>query len=76
MPANEDLFQEWRTADREAHAMEQLVTRESLLALEGKGQAPTADDRAKAQGLRHTADDLFQLAMAVMDAKARANRHS
>lgn len=74
MSPNEDLFQEWRTADRQAHAMEQQLTRASLDALEGRGVAPTDEERSKAQHLRHVANDLFQLAMAQMKDKAANNR--
>jgi hypothetical protein len=50
-PSN-DLFQEWRTADRRAHAMEQLLTRASLDALAGAGAAPTEAEREQAHLLR------------------------
>lgn len=72
--SNENLFNEWRAADRKAHAMEQELTRASLEALEGRGEPPSAQERAQAHKLRRTADDLFQLAMEEMKAKAGANR--
>lgn len=71
--ANANLFNEWRAADRKAHALEQALTRASLLALEGRGEPPSARDRAQAQKLRHIAHDLFQLAMAEVKARATAN---
>jgi hypothetical protein len=64
-PSN-DLFQEWRTADRQAHAMEQSLTRASLAALGGTGPAPTEAERDAAHKLRKTANELFHLAMAQM----------
>ena len=74
MSPNNDLFQEWRTADRQAHAVEQALTRASLAALEGNAPAPTAEERAKAHRLRQTANDLFHLAMAEMKDKTVAHR--
>ena len=71
---NENLFNEWRAADRKAHAMEQELTRASLRALEGRGEPPSAQERALAHKLRHTADELFQLAMQEMKARTGANR--
>jgi hypothetical protein len=74
-PSN-DLFQEWRAADRQAHAMEQALTRASLDALAGTGPAPTEADRHKAHGLRQTANDLFHLAMAQMKESALARKRA
>jgi len=71
---NENLFNEWRAADRKAHDVEQALTRASLAALEGRGEPPSVRERERAHRLRHTADDLFQLAMAEMKARAEANR--
>jgi hypothetical protein len=71
---NENLFNKWRAADRKAHDLEQALTRASLRALEGRGEPPSAQERAQAHKLRHTADDLFQLAMEEMKARASANR--
>ena len=65
-----DLFQEWRAADRAAHAMEQLVVRQSLQALEGKSDTPLEEDHYKARRLRETANDLFVLAMDDMKRRA------
>lgn len=70
-----NLFKEWRTADRQAHTLEQALSKASLAALDGHGDAPpTEADREKARKLRHTADDLFHLAMAEMARRAAANR--
>ena len=66
----ENLFQEWRTADRAAHALEQAITRASLDALSGNGEPPDDELRDRARNLRHTADDLFHLAMEEMKARA------
>jgi hypothetical protein len=71
---NNDLFQEWRTADRQAHAMEQALTRASLDALNGAGPAPSESERDQAHALRKNANDLFHLAMAQMKDKATANK--
>jgi hypothetical protein len=69
-----DLFQEWRTADRQAHAMEQALTRASLDALRGAGPAPPEGERDKAHGLRKTANDLFHLAVAQMKDSSTARK--
>jgi hypothetical protein len=69
-----DLFQEWRTADRAAHALEQALTRASMAALERHGEAPSESERDTARKMRATADDLFQLAMAEMKSRADAAR--
>jgi hypothetical protein len=70
-----DLFQEWRAADRAAHALEQALTRASLAALDGRGEGPSEGDRDRSRKLRSTADDLFRMAMDEMRAKADAARH-
>lgn len=72
--SNLGLFKEWRTADRQAHALEQALSKASLAALEGHGEPPASQERERAQDLRHTADDLFQLAMHELEARAAANR--
>ncbi len=75
MPSsNENLFSEWRTADRKAHLLERALSKASLRALEGHGEAPSSQDRAKAHQLRETADDLFRLAMDEMKSRATALR--
>ena len=57
------VFHEWRAADRQAQSQEQAITKASLRALEGKGEAPSDDEREKARTLRQRADALFQRAM-------------
>lgn len=69
-----DLFQEWRAADRAAHALEQEVVRASMAALDGKGPAPSQEAHDKAHKLRETANDLFALAMEEMRIRARGAR--
>jgi hypothetical protein len=68
------LFKEWRTADRQAHALEQVVSKASLAALDGHGEPPSDEDRERAHKMRQLADDLFKLSMAELDKRARANR--
>ncbi len=60
---DDSVFHEWRAADREAHSQERAMTKASLRALEGKGEAPSDDEREKARTLRQSADALFQRAM-------------
>ena len=47
-----NLFKEWRTADRDAHGIEQAVTKASLAALDGRGQPPAESEIATARKLR------------------------
>ncbi len=75
MPDPSDLFQQWRTADRAAHAMEQLITRASLRALDGRGPAPSREEHDKVHKLQRKANDLFELAMADMRNRAEVNRY-
>jgi hypothetical protein len=62
-PDDNSVFHDWRAADREAHSRERALTKASLRALEGKGAAPSEDEREKARTLRQSADALFQRAM-------------
>lgn len=71
-----DLFQEWRAADRAAHALEQEIVRASMRALDGNGPAPLQEAHDKAHKLRETANDLFHLAMEEMERRARAASNS
>lgn len=71
MPATGTLFNEWRTADREAHKLERALTAASLAALEGRGEIPSEQQRRSARKLRETADDLFRLAMDEFATRAR-----
>lgn len=54
-----DLFQEWRAADRVAHAMEQQVVRSSMRAVDGLAPAPLQEQHDEAHRLREAANDLF-----------------
>jgi hypothetical protein len=72
--APQGLFQEWRVADRNARAIEHALSRASLSALDGKAEPPSAEERERAKKLRETADDLFQLAMADMQLRAKNRR--
>jgi hypothetical protein len=66
----ENLFKEWRAADRQAHLLEKALTQASLIALETRGEAPSPQQRDRARRLRQAADDLFALAMAEMKSQA------
>jgi hypothetical protein len=61
-----DLFHEWRAANRIAAAAEKAMLKDSIRALEGKGEPPSPADACRLKRLRADADDLFQLAMAQM----------
>jgi hypothetical protein len=69
------LFKEWRVADRQAHALERSLSKSFLDALQGRGDPPSVDDRVRARRMRQMADDLFQVAMADLKARAGAGRH-
>lgn len=69
-----DLFQEWRTADRAAWAVEKVVFADSLAAIEHKSGFPAAEDLARAKHLRGIADDLYATAMHEMGEAARTLR--
>lgn len=69
----DNLFAEWRVADRAASAMEVNNARTALDALAGIGPAVSAGQRFKAVAVRAVADDLFQIAMAMMKARAESN---
>jgi hypothetical protein len=74
VPNPSELFQEWRTANRQAQALEKSVVRRSMDSIEGLCEAPTDLEHESAHVLRATADDLFQLAMDEMAKQAKANR--
>jgi hypothetical protein len=65
--------QEWRAADRQAHACEQRVVRAAMLAQDGKATAPTPEDRDEALKPREIANRLFNLAMEEMKQRAEVN---
>jgi len=59
-----DIFQEWRVADRVAHAAEQRVVREAMASFDDNAAPPSAESKDTAHRLRSVADDLFVVAMA------------
>jgi hypothetical protein len=61
-----DLFQEWRTANRQDFDAEQAILLCSIAFVDGKGDEPTAAQRDKAHRLRAQANDLFAVAMEQM----------
>jgi hypothetical protein len=65
------LFQEWRAANRAAHALEQAVVRATLAMHEGHGHGPTEEERDKARNMRHIADDLFAVSMNAAKSRAK-----
>ena len=64
--AEELLFSEWRTADRQARLLEQAIALAWLSALDGTGAAPSAEQIAAVRRTRAVANDLFKVAMAEM----------
>ena len=50
--------------------MEMAIAKAALASLNGAGKAPSVAQRLKAVALRSVADDLFQVAMALMEARA------
>ena len=71
-----DLFREWRTADKAAHALEKQLLNEAIASIDGGGAAPHPDSQEKAKRLRQVANDLFTVAMAEMTEQARLLRAS
>jgi len=67
-----NLFQQWQAADRGARELEQAV---GPACLDGNalGEFPSLQQRAYAQRLRHTADNLFALAI-LSEMKRRAGK--
>jgi hypothetical protein len=66
-----EIFQEWRTADRAALAAEKVLLNSSLRSIQdGDSLAPTPADVERAHRLRAIANELFQTAMAEMNAEA------
>jgi hypothetical protein len=55
------LFNEWRTADREAHKLERALTLASLQALDGHGAVPSDDEHQAARRLRQQPTICFSL---------------
>ena len=73
MSLSDGLFAEWRVADRAAMAMEASNARAALDALAGIGLPVSTAQRFKAVALRAVADDLFQISMTLMKARAESN---
>lgn len=73
-PARDLLFREWREANRKAHLREQEVAKASLLALEGKGEWPSAEARAEVRQLRELANELLQESMRQIEDRAASNK--
>ena len=69
-----DIFQEWRIADRAAHAAEQRVMRDAISSMDDSGPAPSLEDRAAAHRLRSIANDLFVVAMAELKQRSEQLR--
>ena len=72
--SNDALFNEWRAVERAARALEQSLTRMWLLALDGAGDLPSPEQRAQAQQMRQSANDLLALAMSDMQVRTQSNR--
>jgi len=69
-----DIFQEWRIADRAAHAAEQRVMRDAISSMDDSGPPPTTQDREAAHRLRSIANDLFVIAMAELKRRSEQLR--
>ena len=69
-----DIFQEWRVADRAAHAAEQRVMRDAMASMDDSGPAPSREDRDAAHRLRSIANDLFVIAMAELKRRSEQLR--
>lgn len=74
MTGKDLLFREWQSANRKAHGKEQALARACLDALERNAEWPSTEFRVEVQSLRALADDLFQVAMAQIEARARENK--
>ncbi len=59
-----DLFRTWRNANQTAVVAAKAVLVKSILALDGKGEPPTAAEIDEVRTLRCMADDLFELTVA------------
>ncbi len=76
VPGKNLLFREWQAANRKAHLLEQELARACLDSLERNAGWPSDESRAEAQKVRALADDLFKVAMAQIDDRARSTRHT
>lgn len=70
----DSVFREWRTASREAREQERALTKASMLALDGEGEAPADIEREKSRTLRERADALFKRAMNEFKLRVGRNR--
>ena len=59
-----DLLQTWRNANQAAVVAAKAVLVKSILALDGRGEPPTAAETEQVRTLRCMADDLFELTLA------------
>jgi hypothetical protein len=71
-PEMSDLLQEWRAADRAATAAEKAVLADSLRSPDAMGTSPAICHLEKAKRRRAIANDLFEVAMEQMAARAGA----
>lgn len=59
-----DLFQTWRNANQSAVVAAKAVLVKSILALDARGEPPSAAEMDEVRTLRCVADDLFELTIA------------
>lgn len=76
LPGRDLLFREWQEANRKAHRMEQELAKASLLALEGKGDWPSAASRDEVRKIRELANDLFRESMHQIEVRAALNKRT
>ena len=70
-PGKDLVFREWQVANRQAHGKEQALAQACLRAIKDACEWPTEAMRDEVKRLRYLADDLFQVAMAQIDQRAR-----
>ena len=58
-----DLLQNWRAANFAAMAATRAAARKSMLALDGRGEPPSASETAAARNLHAKADDLLEITL-------------
>ena len=69
-----DLFQTWRNANQAAVVAAKAVLVKSILALDGRGEPPTAAETEQVRTLRCISDDLFELTVARSGEAVEARR--
>jgi hypothetical protein len=69
-----DLFQAWRNANQAAVVAAKAVLVKSILALDGRGEPPSAAEIEQVRTLRCMSDDLFELTMARLGEAVEAQR--